>query len=237
MTDNSAFDRFVADHLADDGSGSAHAERLAALIDERTGERRQWPRWLALIKDSPMRTTAHLAVGSPTARVAAILAATLLLAVTLAVAGVAGQRLLAAKGPIVVAQDGSGTVTTIAEAVAIAEEGGLVLITPGTYAEVVVIDKDITLRGDGQREQIVIQNGHGAGSMVLDSWQDLGGAWTLPYAMMVEDNSGRGIVVGGELTATLTGNRSCGNGDNLRIPGDQEFAIDLTNEICEDDAE
>ena len=50
-----------------------------------------------------MRTDNSLAVGSPTARVAVILATTLLLAVALVTAGVAGQRLLASDGEIVVA--------------------------------------------------------------------------------------------------------------------------------------
>ena len=57
-----------------------------------------------------MRISISLAVGSPTARVAAIMVATLLLALMVAGAGIAGTRLLAADAAIVVAQDGSGTV-------------------------------------------------------------------------------------------------------------------------------
>ena len=48
-----------------------------------------------------------------------------------------------------VAQDGSGTVTTIAEGVAMAQDGDTVLVKPGTYHESVAITEDITLRGDG----------------------------------------------------------------------------------------
>lgn len=103
-----------------------------------------------------MRTNNHIAVGSPTVRVAAIVAATLLLAVALASVGVAGQRLLAANGPIVVAQDGSGTVATISEAVAMAEDGDEILVRPGTYAESIVVDKDVVMRGDGPVQDIVI---------------------------------------------------------------------------------
>jgi hypothetical protein len=139
MTDNNAFERFVADHFADDGSGTAQAERIVALIDEQTSERRQLPRWLALIKEPPMRTNSHLAVESPTVRVAATIATTLLLAVALAAAGVAGQRLLASDGAIIVALDGSGTHETITEAVEAAGDGDTILVRPGTYVEAVAI--------------------------------------------------------------------------------------------------
>jgi parallel beta-helix repeat protein len=57
----------------------------------------------------------------------------------------------------VVAADGSGGFSTIAEAVAAAAEGDTVLVRPGTYVEAIVIDKDITLAGDGDREDIVIR--------------------------------------------------------------------------------
>lgn len=102
-----------------------------------------------------MRSNSRLAVGSPTARVVAIMVATILLAITVAGAGIAGQRLLAA-GPIVVAQDGSGTVDTITAAVAMASDGDEILVRPGTYEESVRIDKDITLTGDGPREDVVV---------------------------------------------------------------------------------
>jgi nitrous oxidase accessory protein NosD len=117
---------------------------------------RKHPRWLALIKEPPMRTSSSLAVGSPTARVAAILVATLLLAALVAGAGIAGSRLLAADGIIVVDPSGNGTVTTITEAVAMAQDGDEILVKPGTYRESVVIDKDITLRGE-DRDSVVIE--------------------------------------------------------------------------------
>lgn len=105
-----------------------------------------------------MRTKDHLAVGSPTVRVAAIMLATLLLAVALAAAGVAGQQLLAAEDEpdIIVAADGGGDYETISEAVAAAEDGDDILIRAGTYAEAVGVDKDITLRGD-DRDTVVIE--------------------------------------------------------------------------------
>jgi len=51
---------------------------------------------------------------------------------------------------------GSGDFDTIAEAVAAASDGDTVLVQPGTYTEAIVIDKDITLAGDGPVEEIVI---------------------------------------------------------------------------------
>lgn len=118
---------------------------------------RRWPRWLALLKESPMRTNSHLAVGSPTARVAVIVVATLLLALTIAGAGIAGSRLLAADGAIIVAPDGSGHYTSIQEAVAAAEDGDEILVRPGTYDESILLDKDITIRGDGERDAVVVE--------------------------------------------------------------------------------
>ena len=56
----------------------------------------------------------------------------------------------------VVAADDSGDFTTIAEAVTAAAEGDTVLVRPGSYVEAIFIDKDITLAGDGAREDIVI---------------------------------------------------------------------------------
>lgn len=156
MTDNNAFERFVADHLADDGSGSAQAERLAALINERNSERRQRPTWLASITEPPMRMNNHLAVGSPTVRVAAIAVATIMLAVALAAVGAGAQRLLAANAQIIVSQDGNGDYTTISEAIASAADGDDILIRAGTYAEPISIDKSIRLHGDGGRDAVTI---------------------------------------------------------------------------------
>ena len=68
----------------------------------------------------------------------------------------------------VVAGDGSGDFTTITEAVAAAAEGDTVLVKPGTYAEALVIEKDITVQGDGPREEIVVTFPAGAGPNETD---------------------------------------------------------------------
>lgn len=184
MTDNNAFERFVASRLADDGSGTAQAERVAALIHERTGQQRQWPRWLALLKEPPMRSSSHLAVGSPAARVVAIAVATILTTVLLAGASIAGARLLAAEDAIVVAQDGSGTAETITEAVLMAEDGDTIRIKPGTYVEAVTVEKDLKIEGDGPRHEIVLMAPEdGPTHDVRFRW---GGSHT-PFALLLRD--------------------------------------------------
>jgi hypothetical protein len=160
MNDHVDFERLVAGHIAAEGAtppSDAFYDELFALA----ARKRPRPEWLALIKEPPMRTNSHLAVGSPTVRVAAILAATLLLALALAAAGVGASRLLAAAGPIVVAQDGSGHHTTIQEAVAAATDGDEILILPGIYeGPIDIIGKDIVVRGD-DREGVIVEFGHG----------------------------------------------------------------------------
>jgi parallel beta-helix repeat protein len=103
-----------------------------------------------------MRISSTLAVGSATARIAAIVAATLLIGAAVAGAGIAGARILGADGAIVVDQSGGGDFRIIAEAVAAAADGDTILVRPGTYIEAIVVDKDITLTGDGPVADIVI---------------------------------------------------------------------------------
>ena len=70
---------------------------------------------------------------------------------------VAGASFVAGPVAIVVAQDGSGTHETITEAVAAAQAGDTVLVRPGIYVESIAIDKDITVRGDGDRGAVVLE--------------------------------------------------------------------------------
>jgi len=55
-----------------------------------------------------------------------------------------------------VAADGSGDFSTIDEAVEAAQDGDTISVQPGTYTEAIVIDKDISLVGEGSVEEIVI---------------------------------------------------------------------------------
>jgi len=148
-----------------------------------TSRSRQRPSWLALTKEPPMRISSGVAVGSPTARVAALAAVTILLVALAGGAVVAGAAYLAGPATIVVAQDGSGTHTTITEAVAAAGDGDTVLVMPGTYTESVVIDKDIILRGDGAEGEVVLQFGP---APVVPSFTTYG---PIPYGILLEDTA------------------------------------------------
>jgi hypothetical protein len=82
----------------------------------------------------------------------------------------------------VVAADGTGDFTTIGEAIAAAAEGDTVLIAPGAYAEAVIVDKALTLKGDGPREQILIV--YPEGGPTPAGVPDLPGG---PYSVVVSD--------------------------------------------------
>ncbi len=131
------------------------------------GRTRTRPRWLAFIKEPPMRIQSRVAVGSPALRLAYLLIFALLLTIAATGAAVAGASFLPSPA-IVVAQDGTGTVRTITEAVAMAKDGDTVLVKPGTYAEAVTITGDITLRGDGDRGVVVIEFAVGGLTYPLD---------------------------------------------------------------------
>jgi parallel beta-helix repeat protein len=72
-----------------------------------------------------------------------------------------------ADGVLVVAADGSGEFTTITAAVAVAAAGDTVLLRPGTYGESVVVEEDITIAGDGEREAVIVQPDVGGSSFTL----------------------------------------------------------------------
>ena len=173
-----------------------------------------------------MRTDSRLAVGSPTVRVTAILAATLLLALALAAAGAGVQR-LAAAGPIVVAADGSGDYTTIQEAVDAAAGGDEILVRPGVYAEEVVIEeKAITVRGDGPIDEIVLELDEGALFTLSNSDAEVadltlrGGLDTQGMNLVGGAPTVRGVVFDG--TGVPYESNQLGQGGSLTILGDAQ---------------
>lgn len=186
MNDDARFERLFADGLHEIAPQRA-PDRLRTKVKAESGDTPPRRRWLALIKETPMRTNSRLAVGSPTMRVAAIMAATLMATLLVISAGVAGSRIFAADGAIVVDQSGGGNYTTITEAVAAAEDGDEILVRPGSYVEAVVIEADITVRGDGPREDIVI-SAPDDGPV-----HDTGFSWLMPapYAVLLADSHGK----------------------------------------------
>jgi parallel beta-helix repeat protein len=199
-----AFERFVAERVAGAVVSTSSGPAIERTIS-RASRTRQRPRWLALIKEPPMRISSRVAVGSPTARVAALLATTLLLATIGVGAVVAGGRTLLAGGdPIVVAQDGSGDFPTITEAVDAAVDGDVIMVKPGHYIETVTITEDITLAGDGPRDQVVIENppdGPVADHEILREWGPLP-----QFTLFIEDADATisGLTVSGPMTGGIT---------------------------------
>ncbi len=181
MSQQRDFERLVAHHISSEGvappSDAFHDELLGRA--RRTGQR---PEWLAFLKESPMRTDSRLSVGSPTFRVAAILVATLLLAVALVGAGIAGSRLLATDDTFVVDQAGAGDFRTITEAVAAAPDGHTILIRPGVYTESILIGKDVILKGEA-RDQVILK--------VPTDGPTFDGYWYGPdqYGILIEDSA------------------------------------------------
>ncbi|MEW6071204.1 MAG: right-handed parallel beta-helix repeat-containing protein [Planctomycetota bacterium] len=77
---------------------------------------------------------------------------------------------LAAADTILVDQGGSGDYTTISDAVANASDGDVILVSPGTYVEEVIVDVSVTIVGSGVGQTIVTPAhsipGSGNGSQV-----------------------------------------------------------------------
>lgn len=128
-------------------------------------------------------------------------------AALMAAGALGGAALLATMqqdaGPrtIVVAQDGSGDVTTIGEGVALADDGDTVLIGPGTYHEQVTVTEGITLKGDGPREAVVLEGLPGAAG---------------PFSILLDQTA-----------ATLTGLTLNGMPSELRISGGSPLVEDV----------
>ena len=156
MNEQQTFERTVAESVSSVGPLVPTDDAIERTL-ARTGRKRQRPRWLALIKEPPMHSDSRTTVGSPTVRVAAVLAATLMLILAMTVVGAGVQRLLAADADIVVAQDGTGDHRTIQRAVRAATKGDRILVRPGVYREQVQIKKTIELVGDGGPGDVVIE--------------------------------------------------------------------------------
>ena len=83
------FERLLAGVLAD-AAPSREPDRLVPEILRAARRERRWPRWLALIKEPPMRISSRVAVGSPTLRLALVMALTMALILATAAAVVVG---------------------------------------------------------------------------------------------------------------------------------------------------
>lgn len=174
---------------------------------------RRWPRWFALVKEPTMHTDSRLTVGSPTVRVAVAMATTLALILTIAGAGIAASRLIDPPQTFVVAADGTGDATTIADGVAMAADGDTVRVRAGTYVEAVTIDRDITLTRDGDGDEVVVVAPEGGPALTV---QDPMFAASSPYAILVD-----------EARATVSGLTFRGVDSRLAVRGGAPMLADL----------
>jgi len=223
MSTEERFDRLLSDML-DEDAPTQPPDRLLPETQRALRHVHRWPRWLALLKEPPMRISSRVSVGSPTARMAAIAVATLLLAVMATGAVIGGSQLLAGPGIIVVAQDGSGDYTTITEAVDAARDGHTILVRPGTYTEAIVISDDLKLTGDAEDPSLVVIRAPVNGPTYLTSGPSWVVATTLnhaavsgqmPYSMLLVDTE---TVVSG-LTVEGRGSRVIVHGGAPRLEG------------------
>ena len=122
--------------LLDERAPQRAPERLLDRFLERMEDAPQRPGWATSERWFPMTERVHV---NQTRRMAVLVGALLLLALALSVTFAVGSRLLASADTIVVAADGSGHVTTLGEAVAMADDGDLILVRPGTYTEAVTV--------------------------------------------------------------------------------------------------
>ena len=121
---------------------------------------------------------------------------------------------------LVVAQDGSGDFTTISEAIETAEDGATVLVRPGTYTEAIVIDKDITLTGDGEREAVIIALSDGVTPVVT-----IADSEAVLSNLTLTGEKSQVLISGG--TPTLEGLLFDGVGIPYAAPPGQSFAVSL----------
>lgn len=103
-------------------------------------------------------------------RFTAALALPLLAAMTMS--GPAAAADIIPDDALVVAADGSGTFTSIAEAIEAAAAGDTVVVRPGSYPEALVIDKAITLTADRADGDVVIADADLAGPLLTISDAD-----------------------------------------------------------------
>ena len=252
MNDDRTLERQVT-AVYDEAAPTREPQGLLDDVLLTTSHSRQRPGWLALIKEPPMRTQSRLTVGSPTARVMAIVVATMLATVMLVGAGIAGTRLLAADAAIVVAADGSGDHTSISAAIEAASDGDAITVMAGDYPESVVVDKDISISGEPEADVIVgpcsgaaciaDEDGEPIGFFVDHTDAELSGLIvrrpeSSDLALLVDGGSSRisdnhfdgNVAIVGNTTALLEGNRVEGRVDAYTIGSDGAMPIVRGNE-------
>jgi hypothetical protein len=183
MTSDASLERLLVAVLADEaavGDGEVAIDRILTV----TRGQRPRPRWLALLKEPPMRTTAALQAGSSGLRRGLILVAALALVLVGMLVVSAGSSLLrtpgpslpppfgiAANGRLVFAHDGDLYVAAAPDAAAVP-----LITAPGDDASP-VFSRDGTRvayrhQDGGQPAQLVIARADGTGIVPITAWPD-----------------------------------------------------------------
>ena len=183
MTSDASLERLLVAVMADEATLGDGEDAIDRILTSTRGLRPR-PRWLALLKESPMRTTAAVQAGSPGLRRALVLVAVLALLI-IGILGIgAGTSLLrtpgpslpppfgvAANGRLVFAHDGDLFTATAPDAEAVP-----LITTPGDDSEP-VFSRDGTRvayrHQDGsQPAQLVIARSDGTGPARITGWPD-----------------------------------------------------------------
>lgn len=131
-----------------------------------------------------------------------------------------------AQGELVVDATGAGDYSSIGPAIQAAADGATILVRPGHYMEELTIERPLTLRGDGSREQIVIEGSHGAtvtcgagrgriegltlaqrGARNLDCVAITGGAWEIVNCDISTQTEGACVNISSAEPVLLRGNQ------------------------------
>jgi len=236
--------------FADDPTPSPDPAIEGALREVALTNQRH--RWWPLVPTTPRGRDRRVFFGAVASAVS--------LALILLVAGVAVPRILDGAPPevasapgeiIVVAPDGTGDVESISAAVERAQDGDTILLRPGTYTDSVIVTRDITISGDGARDEVVVIAGdeHPVTEATLPGWPDVAPA---AYAFALVDSAAtiqsltiegpevaRAIVVlGGEvrltdLSVSLEGSYQGWAGDNPH--GAIHFGAEARGELTDSD--
>jgi hypothetical protein len=141
----------------------------------------------------------------------ALLASVLTLTGVLAIGGLTFNSAPASPAILIVDADEPGGYATISAAVAAAADGDTVLVRPGTYSESIVIDKTLTLQGDGDRDAIVITTPPEGPDAIVDPYE-----WGVVFTLLLQESD-----------ATVSGLTFRGDSAGVLVRGGSPTLVDL----------
>ena len=220
MNTNTELDRIVEGFLEDRVAAPPRPDVLRDAIKHVSvtpqARRRFLGRWLDRDEGAGRRTTEHDQPPNTNRRTRLMLSATGITAVLAIIAlsvnvfdadpTVPGQ----AGTTHVVAADGTGDFATIQDAVDAAADGDTISITPGRYEGTVTIDRDITLRGDGPRDQIVVVAPSGEAT-AADDLEEAG----RPHGLLIDGSTAKVSDLTVEVSPDSTGIGSIGGSPSI----------------------